>query len=277
MLTSGVCKFVYFQPTNFSTLNMLLVIDAGNTDIVFGVYNGSDWVHHWRIPSGKGPSPELWRYRFVSELLEINLVPADIHRTVISSVVPVLTKPLQESFADLSNAAPLILGPEVYPHLQVSVLNPQEIGADLVANAVGAFHRFQSKCVVVDFGTALTFTTIADSGKIIGVAIAPGIKTAIRSLFTDTAQLPEVPLEVPKSALGKDTIHAIQAGVALGYTGMVNHLLDHIIEEIGPECKTIATGGLSFVLTSLHPRFDAIDRMLTMNGLVIVDREMNGV
>ena len=254
---------------------MLLAIDAGNTDIVFGIYNDSEWVHHWRIPSSKGPSVELWRYRLVSELLELNLIPANINRIVISSVVPDLTIPLSDTFADISTQPPLIMGPEIYTQLNVKARNPQEIGADLVANSVAAYHRFGGKCVVVDFGTALTFTTIADSGEIIGVAIAPGLKTAIRALFTNTAQLPEVPLEVPESALGKNTIHAIQAGVTLGYTGMVNYILDHIIQEIGADCHTIATGGLVFVLSSLHSRFDAIDQMLTMNGLVLIDRQLS--
>ena len=115
----------------------------------------------------------------------------------------------------------IVVGPGVYPLLPLGILRPHEIGADLVANALAAHTRYHRNCVVVDFGTALTFTTVSAEGNIIGVAIAPGLKTAIRSLFVNTAQLPEVPIEVPTSALGTSTTHAIQAGIVLGYEGLI--------------------------------------------------------
>jgi len=253
---------------------MLLAIDAGNTDIVFGLRQNEEWIRHWRIPSKEGPSPHLWSYRLLSELLEENIKPVDIQKTVISSVVPLLTEPLAQMTTEVLGKTPIVVNASIYDQLQITVLNPQEMGTDLVANAVAAYDRFQQNCLVVDFGTALTFTTISGTGEILGVAIAPGLKTAVNSLFKNTAQLPEVPLEVPKSALGKNTLHAIQAGVLLGYTGMVQHLIDTIKSEVQQPCKVIATGGLSSILTSLAASFDDIDKQLTLNGLAIIGSQV---
>ncbi|MEL6864131.1 MAG: type III pantothenate kinase [Bacteroidota bacterium] len=249
---------------------MLLAIDVGNTDIVFALLDKMEWRHSWRIPSKETPSPEAWQYKLINELLELGLQPAIIDRAIISSVVPSVTLPLQEMLLQMNAIEPLILGPELYPQLPVEVLKPDEIGTDLVANAVAAHHRFQQKCVIVDFGTALSFTTVSEEAVINGVAIAPGLKTAINALFQNTAQLPEVPLEVPKSALGQNTVHAIQAGVVLGYVGLVKHLLEHIRQEMGADVKVIATGGLSSVLKPLAPEFDEIDRRLTIEGLALI-------
>ncbi|MEM9822220.1 MAG: type III pantothenate kinase [Bacteroidota bacterium] len=250
-----------------------LAIDAGNTDIVFGLHDGVQWLHHWRMPSKTPPTKEAWHYRLVSELLELERKPSEIKQTIISSVVPPLTAPLGEMAHQVMGVAPLVLDANLFPRLKVKVLNTEEIGADLVANAMAAYDLVQHKCVVVDFGTALTFTTIGADGTIMGVAIAPGLKTAIRALFDNTAQLPEVPLEEPASVLGNDTIQAIQAGVVVGYTGMVKYMLHQIKLEIGEDCKTIATGGLSSVLTGLSEDFDYHDRMLTMNGLILIARD----
>ncbi|MEM1319045.1 MAG: type III pantothenate kinase [Bacteroidota bacterium] len=253
---------------------MLLAIDAGNTDIVFGLYDGQSWLHQWRVPSREAPSTEAWQYRLVSELFEKGIQLGDVKQAIISSVVPDLTQPLAAMLRQANGIEALIVGPEVYPQLELEVLNPDQIGTDLVANALAAYHRYKDHCIVVDFGTALTFTTISAEASILGVAIAPGLKTAIRSLFQDTAQLPEVPLQVPESAIGKNTIHAIQAGTMLGYIGMVTHLLQYIKEELSaPDCKVVATGGLSSVLKPLSTQFDRIDPLLTLDGLVLIDAQ----
>ena len=249
---------------------MLLAIDTGNSDITFALYKDEKWIHHWRIPSKEQTSKEIWQYRMMSELLELGYKPLDIENAIISSVVPDLNQSLVEMLTTILGEAPILLNPAIYPKLKITISNPEQMGTDLVANAVAAYHRYQQKCIVVDFGTALTCTTVGDDGKVLGVSIAPGLKTAIRSLFDNTAQLPEVPLELPASALGQNTIHAIQSGILIGYTGMVKHMIATIKSEIGADCKVIATGGLSSILTSLEPEFDEIDRMLTLSGLVII-------
>ena len=151
----------------------------------------------------------------------------------------------------------------------MTIDNPHEIGSDLVANAVAAHDRFRDNVVVVDFGTALTFTVIDKAGKILGVAIAPGVLTAMKSLVGNTALLPEIPLELPDSVIGKNTVHAMQAGIMYGYAGLVEGVLKRIRNEIG-KCKIISTGGLSQVMTPLHHLFDTIEPHLTLEGMKLI-------
>lgn len=160
--------------------------------------------------------------------------------------------------------------------MKIGINNPHEIGTDLVANAVAAVYRFPNNhCIVVDFGTALTFTTISKNKEILGVAISLGLQTAVRALSQNTAKLPEVPLELPASPIGKNTTHAIQAGVLLGYVGAVPFILQQIENELGEKCKVIATGGLSSILTPLKNYFDQIDMLLTLDGLRIIGENVN--
>jgi len=252
---------------------MKLAIDAGNTDITFGLYSEDDWTCLWRIPSKDKRARKTWTTRLKAELKELYLKPRDLQAVVISSVVPDLNAPLQQAMAKATGQRPLFVGPPIYPYLEIEVHNPAELGTDLVANAVAAYDRYRQRCLIVDFGTALTFTTLQDDGKVIGVAIAPGLRTAVKALFLNAAQLPEVPLEVPDSALGQNTIHAIQAGVVMGYAGMVRYLIEQIRGEVGDNIKVIATGGLSEVLTPIKEYFDAIDRLLTLEGLTLIEEQ----
>ena len=140
----------------------------------------------------------------------------------------------------------------------------------MVANAVAAYDHYRKSCIVVDFGTALTFTTLSDEGKILGVSITPGLKTAIKSLTQNTAKLFDVPLEMPKSALGTNTITAIQSGILFGYSGLVQSMVAEIRNEVQQEIPAVATGGLSSIITPLKDFFDHIDTKLTLNGLRII-------
>jgi type III pantothenate kinase len=164
----------------------------------------------------------------------------------------------------------VVVGPDIYHKLGLEILSPYEIGTDLVANAVYAYYTYQQDCIIIDFGTALTFTVVSKDAKILGVSIAPGLQTAVKSLFSNTAQLPQVPLEMPESAIGQNTVHAIQAGVLWGYVGLVEKMLERIKIELGSPHKVLATGGLSSILTPLRWQFDEVDKSLTLNGLKII-------
>jgi len=250
---------------------MLLAIDIGNSNIVFGIYKGGKWEHLWRTPTHT--QKNLLDYEIILRnfFLEADLSMGAIGKIVLSSVVPSLTGVLHATVLSFCGKEPIILGAGTYPDLKIGINNPYEIGSDLVANAVAAIHRFPNQhSIVVDFGTALTFTTISKDREILGVAIAPGLQTAIRSLAQNTAKLPEVPLEMPISAIGKNTAHAIQAGVLLGYVGLVTFMIGQIESELGEKCKVIATGGLSSILPPLQASFDQIDVLLTLDGLRIV-------
>lgn len=247
---------------------MLLAIDIGNSDTVFGVHDGQGWHQPWRHPS----QHYLTAGRHLQEgaaAAGIDLTTLD--RVVLSSVVPGITPHLHMVVQRLTGQAPLVVGPGLYAQLDMGIDNPHEIGSDLVANAFAAQARAGGQpAVVVDFGTALTFTSISGTGRILGVAIAPGLRTAIRSLFLNTAQLPVVPLELPETAIGKNTAHALQAGIMLGYVGLVKELLDHTRRELGGSCRVYATGGLAGKLTPLHPLFDEVDPLFTLDGLRLI-------
>lgn len=248
---------------------MLLAFDIGNSDITMGLWNGNSW-RVLRIPS-RTDRPELFygikiRDYFLEAALPIDLVEI----IVISSVVPGLTDKIKNVVRSLFRREPVMLGPGVYEKLPIVVLNPYEIGTDLVANATAAYFKYKKTCIVVDFGTALTFTTISGEGKILGVSIVPGLRTAVRALSQNTAKLFDVPLEMPTSALGRNTVSAIQSGIVIGYEGLVKSMVHAIRQELKVECLAIATGGLSFVITSLKGFFHEVDPQLTLEGLRII-------
>lgn len=246
---------------------MILTIDIGNTNIVFGVYNSSEWIKIWRIQTDWSKTSDEYEVIFRT-LLQSAEIPADqIKRTVLSSVVPRLIRTFREMLNRLLGHFPMLVEPSIYSKLPIKVINPEEIGPDLVADATGAFTRYGGNCMVIDFGTALTFTTIGLSGEILGVAISPGLLTALKSLTGNTALLPEVQLSAPPSVLGKNTIHAIQSGLVIGYAGLVDSIVSKTEAELGFELNVIATGGLASVLFDVSEKIKIIDENLTLDGL----------
>lgn len=256
---------------------MLLAIDIGNSNVVVGLYKNDTWKEVWRFhtltESGAGT---YYANQFAEHFLKAGLRPQQIDRIILSSVVPNLNTLFMELVRQFFDQEAILVGPHIYPELHMKILKPTEIGTDLVANAVGAVTLYQSDCIIVDFGTALTFTTVTREGEILGVAIAPGLKTAIFALFNNTAQLPEVPLELPESPIGKNTVHAIQSGVLRGYVGLVRHLIADIQKEAGSSFIPVATGGLSAILHPLQEVFREINPNLTLDGLRIISERVQG-
>lgn len=253
---------------------MILVFDIGNSDITIGLWRNNTWQYTWRIPS-RPDQPELFygvrlRDQFAAARLEVT----DVEQIVMSSVVPPLTEKVRHVLKNLFGKEPLLLGPRVYERLPMEILNPYEIGSDLVANAAACFFKYGKTSVVVDFGTALTFTTVSAAGKILGVSIVPGLRTAIKALTQNTAKLFDVPLEMPQSALGSSTVTAIQSGLVIGYDGLVRQMVSAIRNELNTETIAVATGGLSFVITSLKPFFDVVDPQLTLDGLRLIGEQV---
>lgn len=249
---------------------MILALDIGNSDITMGLWDGTLWKHTWRIPSRTNQPELFYGVKVRDSFLEAQLPIDKVNRVVISSVVPGLTEKVQKVIRTLFDQEPIVLGPAMYGKLPIEVLNPYEIGSDLVANAMAAYSLKKSTCIIVDFGTALTFTTVSGNGKILGVSIVPGLRTAIKALSQNTAKLFDIPLEIPSSALGTSTITAIQSGLVIGYDGLVRSMVGAIRKELKEECPAIATGGLSFVITSLKGFFSVIDPHLTLDGLRLI-------
>ncbi|MFT7483881.1 MAG: type III pantothenate kinase, partial [Oceanospirillaceae bacterium] len=249
---------------------MLLAIDIGNTDAVFGFFENEELLRVCRIKAPKEESSLLYYdSRFRNYLLENGLQSIIFEQVVISSVVPELTDLFVQIATNFSLKQPIVINSASYDKVKVLIDNPQELGSDLFANAVAAYDKYAQNCIIVDFGTALTFTVVSDNAEVLGVAIAPGLKTAMNSLFSKTAQLPEVPLELPAKAIGTNSIHSIQSGILFGYEGLVRNMLKRIKAELGGNCKIIATGGLSSIIKALNDEFDEVDRNLTLNGIRI--------
>ncbi|MEQ9375497.1 MAG: type III pantothenate kinase [Imperialibacter sp.] len=247
---------------------MELVVDIGNSDVVFGLFTEEEPRLVFRTPSQRDLPASEYEKRIRAWFLENGLSYSDISGIIISSVVPNLTPVMEEVVERLFSVPPLLAGPAIYKGLSLKIKNPYEIGSDLVANATAAFTYHQSAAIVVDFGTALSFTVVSAKGEILGVNIAPGIKTAMKSLFQETAQLPIIPLEYPTTFIGRDTVQAIQAGILVGYVGLVKEVINKIKEQEPAESfKVIATGGLSLVLEPLKEVFDQTDPHLTLKGL----------
>ena len=254
---------------------MLLAIDAGNTNIVFGLHNGEKWIHEWRFNTLPVRNQVEYEMFLRLNFLEANLKFADVEGIVISSVVPQLKDVLIHFSQSLIGKVPLLIGPNIYDQLPVKTQNRYDIGTDLISNAVAGQVLHGGEVIIVDFGTALTFTIVDDEGNIQGINIAPGLKTAIKALVGQTAQLPEVPLELPNSVLGKNTTMAIQNGVLWGYVSMVEGMLDKIQKELAATYQIVATGGLSSILHPLHSRFDVVDKHLTLEGLRLIYEKVN--
>jgi type III pantothenate kinase len=249
---------------------MHLVVDIGNTDIVCGFYTAEGWQVHLRTPTHQPWTAIRLEHWIQKELAEKGFDGVKVESVLISSVVPPVLIQIQKGLEHWVGFPVKIMGPDLYKSLPIEVVSPDEIGADLVANSVYAHHHYESEVLIVDFGTALTFTLVDQSGKMQGVSIAPGLKTAVKSLFSQTAQLPEVPLEMPASALGFDTVSAIQSGILWGYVGMVKEMIARVKTERNVEVKVIATGGLSSILTPLEQYFDEVNKLITLEGLRII-------
>lgn len=247
---------------------MILTVDVGNTNIAFGIHTGQGWLDHWRLRTDTEQTADEYLVLFHNLLAVAGHELAGLTRIVISSVVPALTPAIVRVAERLSPGSP----PLVIHHKLVTGLNPDspvppEMGCDLLANACAAYSRFRGAAIVVDFGTALTFTAISGNGTVLGVSIAPGLRSAMRVLAGTTAQLPTVDLVPPPSALPRTTEHAIQSGIVFGYVGLVSEVVRRMSAEMDEAPSVIATGGQAEQFAPLAGIFDAVDQWLTLEGL----------
>jgi type III pantothenate kinase len=249
---------------------MLFVINIGNTNIAGGLWEQGSWIEYRRFSTDVKKTPDEYGLMLRSSFGFGSGGILGVRKTVIGSVVPELDRTFDLVIQDLFGMKPFRITSDTRAGLGVAIDNPQEMGADLLADAVAGFNRTKSSCIVVDFGTALSFTAVDAPGIIRGASIAPGIGTAIKALSSNTAKLPSVPLEPPPHALGTDTITAIQSGILFGYVGLVEHLVRKISEELTPPVSVVATGGYAEVLTGLTSCFDIVDPRITLDGLRLI-------
>ena len=244
---------------------MLLAVDIGNTNIVSALFDGERIISPFRIQSDADSIMQSY-----SDELSDYLSGFSVDRAVISSVVPCLTGRIRDALSSALGLEPLIVSKDLETGLRKASI-PDELGSDLICNLAYAHAIVPDRtAMVVDFGTALTMTAVNGRGEVLGASIAPGLITAMNSLFGETAQLPRVSLEVPRSAFGRNSEDAIRSGIMLGYAGLVSSMIERCEKEAGEAFHVIATGGLSSVIASLIPRFDSVDMNHTLKGLRLI-------
>ena len=254
---------------------MLLALDVGNTNTVLGLFKlaegaPAELVANWRITTSRNYTADefgvLLRNLFALRGLEIGAVTG----IAISSVVPPLDSMLREIFELYFHVKPLFIEPGVKTGLPVLTDNPTEVGADRIVNCVAAFERFGGPTIVVDMGTATTFDVISKKGEYVGGAIAPGLGISAEALFSRAARLSRIDIKKPAKVIGTNTVDHMQIGLYYGYIGLVDGILERMIAELGPETKTVATGGLASLIAGDSKYIGGVDDMLTLNGLRII-------
>jgi type III pantothenate kinase len=249
---------------------MLLAVSVGNSHITFGVHDGGAWARRWRIQTVHAKTSDEYLVIFRTLLETGGISGSSIDSSVLASVVPPLTGTMVEAIRELCGCSPLLLSPALDLGLRITTENPAEVGADLVANAVAAFDRFKGSCIVVDFGTALSFTAVAAPGELRGVAIAPGLTSAMESLTRSTAQLFSVPLAPPPVTCGRNSTQSIQAGIVFGYVGLVAEIIRRMRAELGGSASVAVTGGQSHIMAPLLGEKLLHEQWLTLEGLRII-------
>lgn len=252
---------------------MLLAIDVGNTNIVFGVYDRDKLIYNWRIATDKERTSDEYGLLFDQIFRYHGLGIEEVEDIIISSVVPPLMHTLPKMSLKYFGIEPMIVGPGIKTGINIKYDNPKEVGADRIVNAVGGFDKYGGPLIIVDFGTAITFDVISRCGDYLGGIITPGIKIATDALFSKTAKLPKVEIAKPDRVIGKNTINSIQSGIVYGYAGLIDSIIERIIDEMKVEkedMKIIATGGFANLISSESIYIQGIDGLLTMEGLRII-------
>ena len=254
---------------------MLLTIDIGNTNITLGAYDGNILSFTARLATELKKTADQYAVEINSLLSLYNLEPADIEDAIISSVVPSVGKSVSNAVSKLCHIVPLMLGPGVKTGLNIKIDNPAQLGADLVAGAVGALDAYTMPCVIIDMGTASTLSVLDRNGTFVGGAIAAGVRLTLKALAENTAQLPSIPIEAPKSVIGTNTVECMQSGLVYGTAAMLDGMLDIIEAELGETPTVVATGGLSKEIIALCDRNIIYNENLLLDGLRVIYEKNN--
>ncbi|HPH98431.1 MAG TPA: type III pantothenate kinase [Anaerolineaceae bacterium] len=246
---------------------MLLCIDIGNTNIKLGVFNGDALSYTWRISTDRSNLRDEYAMLILSLFQTEGVKVSDISGCAISSVVPPLTQEFVEFCQHYLGLEPVLLRPDTVTGIRINTDIPGEVGSDLVMNALGAKQLFSGPMIIVGMGTATTFTAISAAGDLEGVAIAPGLLASANSLVSSTSTLPRVALAQPKTAIGKNTIASLQAGLVWGFAALVEGLVKRMQVELGGHATVIATGGLANVVIPETGIIQAVEPNLVLLGL----------
>jgi type III pantothenate kinase len=249
---------------------VLLVVDVGNTQTHFGVYDGEALVEHWRFATVRTSTSDELGAALRNLLALRGFSFADIEASIGSSTVPQL-RPEWSAMAAryLGHEMPMV-GPGVRTGMPIRMDNPRELGADRIVNAVAAYEKVGGPVIVVDLGTALTFDVVSEAGEYVGSIIAPGVEISMEALTTRAAALPRIDLTPPRALMAKGTVDAIRSGVVYGFAGQVDSIVSRLRDEVGEEAEAIATGGLAGAIIPFCETIDDVDEFLTLEGLRII-------
>jgi type III pantothenate kinase len=249
---------------------VLLAIDVGNTNTVIGLYQGESLEADWRMSTAREKTSDEWAAAIITLMGHKGYTLNDIDAAILSSVVPPVTTALRYMAEDYLHTPLMLVEPGIKTGVKVNVDNPREVGADRIVNTLAAHVRYGGPAIVIDFGTATTFDVVSPDGEYLGGAISPGLVVASEALFRYTAQLRRIELVAPRSSIGKNTVHAMQSGVVLGYTSLVEGMVARIrrdMGDMGVSAKVIATGGLADLVAVNTTCINIVDANLTLDGL----------
>lgn len=253
---------------------MLLTLDVGNTNVTLGLFEGENLRAQWRFATDLEKLPDEYGVLISSLLRHENLREADVTEAVIACVVPDLEPVFEQVCKRYFQTSPLHVTAGVRTGLRILYDTPREVGADRVADAVAAIKIYGPPLIVVDLGTATVFDAITREGDYLGGAIAPGLGIAAEALYRRAAKLYRVELQAPKTAIGRNTITAIQSGIVFGYVGLIEGIVTRMKEELGGEAKVIGTGGYAEIIGRETSMIDHVNPQLTLEGLRLI-HELN--
>jgi len=250
---------------------MILAIDVGNTITILGVYEGEKLIAYWRVGTEKERTSDEIGMLFINLFNHEKLDPAQIKDVIIASVAPSIMYSLEQAIRKYFKVEPMIVGPGTKTGINIKYEPPREVGADKIVNAVAAYEIYGGPIIIVDFGTATTFCAISSKGEYLGGTICPGIRISAEALFQNAAKLPRIDLVKPARIIGRNVVESMQAGIVLGYVGLVDYIVNRMKSEMKEKnVKVIATGGLAELIGSESSSIDKVNTLLTLEGLRII-------
>jgi len=249
---------------------VLLALDAGNSNITIGAFDGRKLICHWRLRTVQDQTADEWGILLHNLFSPAGLEIDKVEGMIISSVVPPINSTLAFMAERYFHTVAMFVGPRTDLGIAIKYDNPYEVGADRLVNAVAGFSKYGGPCIVVDLGTTINFDVISRGGEYLGGAIAVGIGIAIDALFSKTARLPLVDFRPPKDVVGTNTVSSMRSGLYYGALGMIDGILERMIEKMGPDTRTVATGGQAHMIVSGSRFLKTVDEHLTLEGLALI-------